>query len=255
MGALHEGHASLIRRARRVAGAGGSVVVSIFVNPTQFGPAEDLSAYPRPLGDDLRLCAHLGVDLVFAPLAKEMYAPDASVVVEENRLSLPLCGQSRPGHFSGVCTIVAKLFNLFLPQAAVFGEKDWQQLAVIRRMVRDLNFPVRIVAQATSRESDGLARSSRNVYLTAGEREAAPQIYAALKRASGQKGSAAAAEARARKALAKIPGVRIDYLKAIDAATLGPPRPGHPARLAAAVYLGRTRLIDNVAWRPVPSPR
>ena len=153
MGALHAGHLALVDHARRIAGRSGVVVVSIFVNPLQFGPKEDLSRYPRPLRRDLALCRERGVDLVFHPDAAGMYAPGRSVVVDESLLTNGLCGSSRPGHFSGVCTVVAKLFNLVRPQAAVFGKKDYQQLAIIRQMVRDLNFPLDIVGSETVRET------------------------------------------------------------------------------------------------------
>jgi pantoate--beta-alanine ligase len=249
MGALHEGHAALIRRARREAGSTGSVAVSIFVNPTQFGPSEDFSSYPRTLARDVALCRSLGVDLVFVPSPARMYAPDASTHVVETCLSLPLCGRSRPGHFRGVCTVVLKLFNIFRPDAAVFGEKDWQQLAVIRRMVRDLDVPVRIAACPTHRQHDGLATSSRNARLSPAERAAAPAIHAALRKAAATARSPRDAATRARRAIAAIPGARVDYVGAADAATLDSPQPGRPARLLAAVFLGRTRLIDNI---PLP---
>ena len=247
MGALHEGHASLIRLARQVAGPSGTVAVSIFVNPTQFGPKEDLSRYPRPLRQDLALCRREGVDVVFTPSVDEMYPSNASVAVDEGELSQFLCGASRPGHFRGVCTIVAKLFLSLFPDAAVFGEKDWQQLAIIQRMVRDLNFPIRIVGHPIVRESDGLAVSSRNAYLTLAERAEAPRIFAALSEAAGKRGRTEILRT-ATKALAAIPGARVDYLELVDAETLQPVKTGPaPARLAAAVFFGSTRLIDNVA--------
>lgn len=246
MGALHQGHAALIRRARRLAGSKGTVAVSIFVNPAQFGPKEDFSKYPRPVAADEKLCREAGADLVFRPEASEMYAPDASVFVDESRLSAGLCGASRPGHFRGVCTVVAKLFLIVQPQIAIFGEKDWQQLAILRRMVRDLDFPVKIVGHPTIREKDGLAVSSRNAYLTPGERAAAPGIYAALRAAASKKTPAAVArEASAR--IARIPGARIDYVQLVDASTLEPVRRlDHETTLAVAVFLGRARLIDNI---------
>lgn len=246
MGALHQGHAALIRRARRLAGRSGTVAVSIFVNPTQFGPKEDFSRYPRPWKNDLAVCRAEGADVVFAPAAGEMYREGHSVFVDETALSLPLCGASRPGHFRGVCTVVAKLFLIFQPDGAVFGEKDWQQLAVIRRMVRDLNLPVRVVGLPTVREADGLAVSSRNLYLTAEERVLAPRIAAALRAASGA-ATCAAILKKGRRLLAEIPGARVDYLELVDAETLEPARSlRRPLRLATAVFLGRTRLIDNV---------
>lgn len=250
MGALHHGHATLIRAARKVAGRQGSVVVSIFVNPTQFGPKEDFSAYPRPLRNDLAICRMSGADAVFVPSAGEMYSGDRSITVEEELLSSALCGQSRPGHFRGVCTVVAKLFLIARPTHAIFGEKDWQQLAILRRMVRDLNFPVAVIGHPTVREDDGLAISSRNAYLTSEERALAPQIHAALKAASSSKKTPGAIETEAKKRIWKIPGARIDYVKAVDASTLQPLKSRKAAgRLAAAVFLGKARLIDNI---PLP---
>jgi pantoate--beta-alanine ligase len=250
MGALHEGHAALIRRARRLAGARGTVAVSIFVNPIQFGPKEDLAKYPRPWKNDLALSRTCGADLVFAPSVEEVYASDRSVVVDESSLSAFLCGASRPGHFRGVCTVVTKLFLMLQPDIAVFGEKDWQQLAIIRRMVRDLNFPVRIVGHETVREVDGLAKSSRNAYLTPEERTVAPGIQAALQAAAG-KTTAGAIRATARRALEKIPGGRLDYVELVDAETLQPvTNLRRPMRLAAAVFLGKARLIDNIGVSP-----
>jgi pantoate--beta-alanine ligase len=247
MGALHEGHATLIRLARRVAGKNGNVVVSIFVNPTQFGPKEDFSSYPRPLRKDLEVCQKNGADAVFHPSASEMYSEGASVIVDETSLSTKLCGRSRPGHFRGVCTVVAKLFLITAPTHAVFGEKDWQQLAIIRRMVRDLNFDIEIIPGPTFRETDGLAASSRNSYLTPEERRAAPGIHAALVQASLQKTPARIVDS-AKKRISKIPGARIDYIESVDAATLEPLRNRRiEGRLAAAVFLGKARLIDNIA--------
>ncbi len=171
MGALHEGHLDLMRAARSIATDRGRVIVSIFVNPTQFGPKEDFSKYPRDLEGDSEKCRSVGVDAIFAPQPSDIYAPDASLSVLENSLSKGLCGASRPGHFDGVCLVVLKLFNLVQPDTAVFGKKDYQQLAIIKRMVRDLNVPVTIVGCETVREADGLAMSSRNRYLN---EEAAP---------------------------------------------------------------------------------
>lgn len=246
MGALHHGHATLLRLARRIAGKQGRVVVSIFVNPTQFGPKEDFSSYPRPEKADLAVCRENGADAVFMPEATEMYAGDASVLVDETSLSTTLCGRSRPGHFRGVCTVVAKLFLITSPTHAVFGEKDWQQLAIIRRMVRDLNFPITIVPCPTMREADGLAASSRNAYLTTEERRLAPGIHAALKSAAALRTPAKITEA-ASKQITKIPGARIDYIEAVDASSLEPLRNRRrEGRLAAAVFLGKARLIDNI---------
>lgn len=250
MGALHHGHAALIRAARKTAGYRGSVVVSIFVNPTQFGPKEDFGSYPRPLRKDLAICRAAGADAVFVPSAEEMYFDNRSVAVEEGLLSTVLCGRSRPGHFRGVCTVVAKLFLIVRPTHAIFGEKDWQQLAILRRMVRDLNFPVETIGHPTVRESDGLATSSRNAYLTPEERSYAPLLHAALVGAANSKTSPAAIESAAKKQIGKIPGARIDYVEAVDASSLQPLKNRKTSgRLVAAVFLGKARLIDNI---PLP---
>ena len=251
MGALHHGHLQLMRLARDAAGEAGQVIVTIFVNPLQFEPGADLERYPRPEGDDERRCREAGVDLLFRPPPADMYRPDRSVFVEENSLANTLCGKSRPGHFRGVCTVVAKLFNLFAPQAAVFGEKDYQQLAIIRRMVRDLNFDIEIIGAPTVREADGLAASSRNQYLNAAEREQAPLLRAALLDAAEtlRDGKTLAHEvveaARAKLSAATL--ARIDYLEVVDADTLQPQEmAGANSLLAAAIYFGNTRLIDNL---------
>jgi pantoate--beta-alanine ligase len=250
MGALHDGHAVLVRRARKLAGENGSVVVSVFVNPLQFGPKEDFAKYPRSWRHDVKICRACGADLVFRPSVEQMYRGDRSVFVEENSLSRYLCGASRPGHFRGVCTVVAKLFLIVRPEIAIFGEKDWQQLAIIRRMVRDLDFPIRIVGHPTVREPDGLAMSSRNNYLTPDERAVAPAIYAALSMAAGAKRPTDILKA-GRRMIEQIPGARIDYLELVDAETIEPARSfARPMRLAVAVFLGKARLIDNIA---VPS--
>ncbi len=250
MGALHHGHAALIRAARRLAGERGAVVVSIFVNPTQFGPKEDFSSYPRPWRKDLAICRSAGADVVFAPSPAEMYFEDRSVSVDESSLSATLCGRSRPGHFRGVCTVVAKLFLITRPTHAVFGEKDWQQLAILRRMVRDLNFPLQVVGHPTVREPDGLATSSRNAYLSPEERLLAPGIHEALESASLKK-SPAAIVSTATRLIARIPGARIDYVEAVDAETLQALKKRRSGgRLAAAVFLGKARLIDNI---PLPT--
>lgn len=251
MGALHAGHLALVDRARRAVGPGGIVAVSIFVNPTQFGPKEDFTRYPRPLRQDLARCRERGVDVVFHPAAADMYAADASVTVDETSLSGGLCGSARPGHFRGVCTVVAKLFNLVRPTAAVFGRKDYQQLAVIERMVRDLNMPVRIIGLDTVREADGLALSSRNVHLGAEERAQAPALRRVLLAAQaearvGQKAAAICARA-VRRLRAEAPLGRVDYVELRDAENLE--RIGalgsRDAVLATAVFFGATRLIDN----------
>jgi len=249
MGALHHGHEALIRHARGIAGPSGSVVVSIFVNPTQFGPKEDFAAYPRPLANDLAIARRAGADAVFLPSIGEMYATDQSVTVNESLLSATLCGRSRPGHFEGVCSVVAKLFLANQPTHAVFGEKDWQQLAIIRRMVRDLLFPVTIEPFPTVRDPDGLASSSRNAYLTTAERTLAPRIFDAMTQASKLKTPQAIVK-NCSADIEKIPGAQIDYVEAVDASTLHPlSNRKQIGRLAVAVFLGKARLIDNV---PLP---
>jgi pantoate--beta-alanine ligase len=230
MGALHEGHLSLVRLARK---KGTRVVMSIYVNPTQFGPREDFSRYPRPFARDARLAREAGVDLLFAPA--RLYAPDASTVVNETFFSRGRCGASRPGHFQGVATVVAKLFNLVLPDAAIFGQKDAQQCDVIERMVRDLDFPVKIVRAPIKRDKRGVAMSSRNAYLSPDEYERAVRFAALLKRESGGPARGAAkACARLKRALSREPGIELDYVEAAG------------GRICAAVRVGKTRLIDNV---------
>lgn len=244
MGALHEGHLALVRRARKLAGKEGLVVVSIFVNPTQFGPKEDFSKYPRPFEKDVRLCKQSGVDLIFNPSPGDMYGDDYSVYINEEALGEVLCGRSRPGHFRGVCTVVAKLFHIIGPDIAVFGKKDFQQLAIIRRMVRDLNFPVKIDGLGTVRESDGLALSSRNQYLNDEERTQAPVIRRALLAASK---NLRKARETAIKIINTSPIAKIDYLEVLDAETLQPlSSTSRCAVIAAAVFFGKTRLIDNI---------
>jgi len=252
MGALHHGHEALICHARKIAGPTGIVVVSIFVNPRQFGPKEDFNAYPRPLAKDLATCRKAGADAVFLPGVAEMYAADASVTLLESSLSTALCGRSRPRHFGGVCTVVAKLFLAVQPTHAVFGEKDWQQLAIIRRMVRDLNFPIVIEPFATVRESDGLAASSRNAYLTLAERALAPTIHTAMAEASKLQTPPAIVKS-CTSAISKIPSARIDYVEAVDASTLASlPNRKSAGRLAVAVFLGKARLIDNIPLPRIP---
>lgn len=252
MGALHEGHATLLRKARKLAGRGGRVVVSIFVNPTQFLPGEDLDAYPRPWRKDLAMCRELGVDLVFRPSADAMYPGDRSVQVVERALSRGLCGASRPGHFDGVCTVVAKLFHIVQPDEAVFGEKDFQQLAVIRRMVRDLDFPVRIRPVPTVREADGLAASSRNRYLSEAERVQAGCLYRSLRmtRKAWRGGVRDRCELleTLRCGVEEVPLARVDYAEIVDPESLEPWMPSMPrARALLAARVGGTRLIDNMA--------
>lgn len=251
MGALHEGHAALIQTARNAAGEDGEVAVSIFVNPLQFEPGADYERYPRTQQTDEELCTRAGVDLLFQPTPEEMYLSDRSVAVEENSLSQTLCGRSRPGHFRGVCTVVTKLFHLIAPAAAVFGEKDYQQLAIIRRMVRDLNFDIEIVAAPTVREADGLALSSRNRYLNPDERAQAGVIRAALLEAArvSASGGTKASELLdvARKLISAAPLARIDYVELVNTQTLQPQATADSnSLLAAAVFFGNTRLIDNL---------
>ena len=250
MGALHAGHAALIDAARIRAGKDGTVVVSIFVNPAQFGPNEDFAKYPRTREADLELCGVHGADAVFAPSASEMYLPDDSTFVDETALSTGLCGAARPGHFRGVCTVVAKLFNIIRPDAAVFGEKDYQQLAVIRRMARDLFFGIEILAHPTVREPDGLALSSRNRYLDPAGRERARQFPAALEEAA-KEDSPARIVAAATTLILQGTGAEPEYVAVVDAETLEPLETlDRPAVLAAAVKIGETRLIDNVRVAP-----
>ena len=254
MGALHEGHLELIRRARQFAGKSGAVAVSLFVNPTQFGPREDFSKYPRPLAADKKLCLENGVDLLFSPSAAAMYAPGHSAWVDELELSKTLCGKSRPGHFRGVCTVVAKLFNILRPDMAVFGMKDFQQLAIIRAMTRDLNFPVKIVPVETVREPDGLALSSRNRFLNTDERSQAPVIRQALLQAAAtaKKGGIRTAELKKRivRQISRAPLAAIDYIEIVDAASLRPVVSAEKNSLiAVAVFFGKTRLIDNILLR------
>src|SRR6266487_3139226 len=244
MGALHKAHAELIRVAREHAGRDGEVAVSIFVNPLQFEPGSDYECYPRPKKVDEEFCRNAGVDFLFRPSAAEMYAGDRSVFVEESSLSKSLEGKSRPGHFRGVCTVVAKLFNILAPNAAVFGEKDFQQLAIVRRMVRDLNFKIEIIAVPTMREDDGLACSSRNQYLNAEERKQATVLRRALLAASdrakaGEK-SAKVIIDLARKTIGQASLARIDYVDLVDAENLLPIEVVRPnSLLALAVFFGQ----------------
>ena len=250
MGALHQGHIALVRLAKRRAGKNGATVATIFVNPTQFGPTEDFAKYPRRLEEDCALLTESGCDLVFAPATDDMYFADRSVTVTETSLTTVMCGASRPGHFAGVCTVVSKLFNLTQPGIAVFGEKDFQQLAIIRRMVRDLNFPVQIISHPTVRERDGLALSSRNRYLTPGQRNEAPIIYQTL--LQGEQKVLEGAESTKQlenwiqKEISSASNARVDYVVAVDPVTLRHRKKlERPVLLAAAVFFGSTRLIDN----------
>lgn len=247
MGALHRGHLDLVRIAREAAGLDGEVAVSIFVNPLQFASGGDYDKYPRPIEADERACREAGVDLIFRPGVEEMYAHDRSTFVEETALSTVLEGKSRPGHFRGVCTVVTKLFNVLTPHAAVFGEKDFQQLAIIRRLVRDLNFPIEIIAAPIVREEDGVACSSRNQYLNTEERKQAAVLHKALVAACESGGDVVDV---ATKIISQAPLARIDYVALVDAHTLQPmDTVGPNSLLAVAVRFGKTRLIDNTRLR------
>lgn len=248
MGALHKAHGELIRVAREAAGKDGEVAVSIFVNPLQFEPGSDYKRYPRPEKADEEFCRDARVDLLLRPSADEVYENDRSTFVEETSLSSMLEGKSRPGHFRGVCTVVAKLFNILAPAAAVFGEKDFQQLAIIRRMVRDLNFNIDIIAVPTFREEDGLACSSRNQYLNPEERKQATVLYKALLAAKAAgKQSASDVVALAQRVINETYLARIDYVEVVDAETLNPVETAGPnSVLLLAVFFGNTRLIDNM---------
>jgi len=254
MGSLHAGHLTLVKRARRLAGRQGKVVVSVFVNPTQFGPKEDFSRYPRDLARDARLCRAEKVDVLFTPSDREMYPERFSTFVAEENLARGMEGAARPAHFRGVTTVVAKLFNLVRPEFAVFGAKDFQQAAVVRRMARDLNFPLRIVVALTLREPDGLAMSSRNQYLTGGLRTQARVLWRSLQRARAivRKSSRAVPARRLKRELKEFieqePAARLDYVEFFDPKTLAPAsKVNRGARMAVAVFIGRTRLIDNGA--------
>ncbi len=253
MGALHEGHLSLMDLARERA---GRVIVTIFVNPTQFGPSEDLEKYPRDLEGDLALCAERGADLVFTPEVGAMYSGDhAAYVTVEGALTKGLCGAARPEHFRGVATIVSKLFHITEPDLAVFGRKDAQQLAVIRRMVRDLDFPVTIVPAPIVRESDGLAMSSRNANLSTAERREAPALYRALDAArelflNGER-DARRLRHEAANVLADAELLRVDYVELVDEGSFEPLETVNvPAILALAAFYERARLIDNILLDP-----
>jgi pantoate--beta-alanine ligase len=258
MGYLHAGHLSLVHEARRQVGPDGVVVVSIYVNPTQFAPTEDLAKYPRDFARDSKLCREAGVDVIFAPTDGDMYAGrddgNYSTYVVEEGLTQGLEGASRPTHFRGVTTVVAKLFNCVLPEVSVFGAKDWQQAAVIRRMVKDLQFPIRIVVAPTTRESDGLAMSSRNRYLQPEERAQATVLWRSQQwvRQEVRRCAQGISSARLRQGVealvAECPAARLDYVAFVDPDTLRPVdsvRRGH--RIVLAVFVGKTRLIDNGA--------
>jgi pantoate--beta-alanine ligase len=256
MGYLHAGHLSLVERARKLGGQAGKVVVSIYVNPLQFGPQEDFSRYPRDLERDVRLCRAAGADVVFAPGDEEMYPRDGagpfSTYVVEERLARGLEGASRPTHFRGVTTVVAKLFNIVLPDVAVFGAKDYQQAAVLRRMARDLNFPVKLVVAPTRREPDGLAMSSRNQYLEGDLRAQARVLARSIQKAraavrqSAKPLPAARLKSQVERLIGQAPAARLDYVEFLEPATLVPvAKVRRGTRMALAVFVGKTRLLDN----------
>ena len=254
MGYLHAGHITLVRNARRLVGPRGKVVVSIYVNPTQFGPKEDLSRYPRNFTRDKKMCRAAGTDVIFAPDDQQMYPTQGNDVygtyVVEETLTRGLEGASRPTHFRGVTTVVAKLFNIVQPTVAVFGAKDFQQAAVVKRMVRDLNFPLRIAVAPTHREPDGLAMSSRNKYLSPSERAQAIILHRAMLRAQAIVKQKAVAASRLKSDLKRFIGAaplaRLDYVEFFDPQTLQPVRQvRRGSHLALAVFFGKTRLIDN----------
>ena len=249
MGALHDGHLELVRRSKAEC---ARTVVTLFVNPTQFNQTSDLDAYPRSFDADLDACSSAGVDWLFAPSAEEMYPEKPRAFIEVEELSEGLCGDHRPGHFRGVATVCAKLFNAAPADRAYFGEKDYQQLAIIRRMVRDLNFPLEIIGVPTVREPDGLAMSSRNVRLSPAERQAAAVLYRALEAAQSSDQTAARVRVDiARRIIAAEPLARIEYIEIVDSDTLAPVATvDRECRMALAAWFGQTRLIDNIAVSP-----
>src|SRR5271170_2847954 len=254
MGYLHAGHLSLVKRARQAVGKNGKIVVSIYVNPTQFAPTEDLSKYPRNLKRDLKLCREAGVDIVFTPGNAEMYPNksenDFSTYVAEEKLSQSMEGESRPTHFRGVTTIVAKLFNIVLPDVAVFGQKDFQQAAIIKRMVADLNFSAKIIVAPTLREKDGLAMSSRNKYLVGNLRPQASVLWRAIQTAQAvvkksKTVSAAKLKTDLKKLIESEPDAKLDYVEFFEPETLSPvSKVTRRVQMAIAVFIGKTRLID-----------
>jgi pantoate--beta-alanine ligase len=252
MGYLHPGHLSLVKAGRRAAGPRGKVAVSIYVNPTQFAPTEDLAKYPRDLARDKKLCADAGVDVLFIPPDVEMYPWDCSTYVVEEKLARVMEGVSRPTHFRGVATVVAKLFNIVLPTVAIFGAKDFQQAAIVQRFVRDLNFPVKIIVAPTLREPDGLAMSSRNKFLSEQQRGQATILWQAIQQAKADVRAGPVSASRLKQKLAQLISsqseARLDYVEFFDPKSLEPVREvRHGSHMALAVFIGKTRLIDNTA--------
>lgn len=252
MGFFHQGHLALMRKGRKY---GDTIVVSIFVNPTQFGPSEDFQTYPRDLDRDTRMAESAGVDVLFVPESVDMYTKGHETYVEQERLPRDLCGLSRPGHFRGVATVVTKLFNIVRPQAALFGEKDYQQMAVIRRLVKDLNMDVRIIGVPTVRETDGLAMSSRNAYLSSEQRQSALSLFQSLqlaqKRVTGGMKDTKALVEDISSFIRSFPHTTIDYVAFRDPETLEEIHAvNHRSLLALAVWVGKTRLIDNAILTP-----
>lgn len=255
MGALHHGHERLIRHGRSLAGKAGQLIVSIFVNPTQFGPGEDFETYPRTPAEDRSLCIAAGTDILFQPTVEEMYSAEQDLGTNaDTKLTGTLCGPDRPGHFDGVCTVVNKLFSLIQPDIAVFGKKDYQQLAVIKQMASNLKMPVKIIGSETIREKDGLAMSSRNRYLSAQQRAQAPVLYKALKGISENNNLESAARIKAARDMIarEAPLGKISYLQIVDRETMQDLMEiDRPALAATAVQFGTARLIDNIEIDPV----
>ncbi len=248
MGALHEGHLSLMKSAKEHA---PNLIVSIFVNPTQFGPDEDLDTYPRYTEGDTKKCESAGCDILFLPNVSDIYVPDAKTEVHVSELTNRLCGASRPGHFNGVTTIVTKLFNIVQPDLAVFGKKDYQQLAVIRKMVLDLNIPVEIIGAPTIRENDGLAKSSRNLKLNAQMRQSAPALRQGLLKAQAAFQNGQRSKEELERIVAEViddakAGLRSDYISCVDPKSLEAYEGGEEALIAIAIFAGDVRLIDNI---------
>lgn len=249
MGALHEGHRELIRAGKNLTGEEGTLIVSIYVNPTQFNDKKDFKSYPKTFDQDYKICEEEGVDLIFHPSDSEMYSGKETVSVTESKLTKYLCGASRSGHFEGVCTVVTKLFNIIKPATAVFGKKDYQQLAIIKKLVTDLNFSIKIIEAETVREQDGLAISSRNKFLNAEERKQSNTIYKALTAmSSSTERQASELIALSRSIIeSEAPLGTIDYLEIVDRKTLEPiQKIDRPSLAAIAIFFSKTRLIDNI---------